>query len=272
MKKEKFYDVDTNISNIEEAYLKSQIQVVNQMNEGLIQRTPITIYARDTKETNYFLNSMKSMFYKFGIPCVTSLFNPNTISLDTLVGIINNTVGAYIYVRVDESKRDLDLISQFVKKEGDIDGVSYELLNSHFLPAVVRATINIISHKYQGLDLKGKTVLLVNRSSYVGMPLHYVLTQQGATVLQANSTTPKEVLDILVSKADIQIWATGVKGIADEYVDQGELVIDLSQRDVQREAVMPDKVCKVTGKLTCLSLIRNYLEALPTEPLTQNQN
>lgn len=269
-----YYDVDTKISNIEEAYLKSQVQVVNSQHEGLIERTPLTLYSRQTTGTNYFLNSIKNVFSGFNIPCIVTEFDPETLPLKTTIELVNNTVGGYVYCRTNETKDELDLISQFVKRQGDIDGMSYDVLDNHFAPSVVRATMTILAHFFEDLNLNGKTILLVNRSRYVGMPLHYILTSCGATVLQANSTTPQDIIADFTDIADIQIWATGVKGIADLYVEKGELVIDVSQVDTTQGSDITNvtNVCKVTGKLTCLSLVQNYLSALPKEPLTQQQN
>lgn len=267
-----FYDVNTNIANVEEAYIKSQINLIEQSNPGLISKTPLTIFTKETDKPNYYVNSIVKTFKALGIPVVVSTLSKD-VSLETTLGIINNTVGCYVYARTDEDKQTMNLISTYAKASGDIDGLSYEMLDQKFLPAVVVATLKTIEHFNNKLALDGKTALIVNRSPYVGQPLQHALMMNGATTIMCNSTSSGELIATAIddNHADIIIWATGAKGIGDTFNYADQLVIDLSQMDVTN-ATEHATFCKIVGRLTCLALAQNYLESLPKEPLTPQEN
>lgn len=271
--KPSFYDVDGEITPIQTGYVKSLLVLADKQFEGITSKVPLTIFTKETEGRNYYVESIEKTFSELGLPVMVSTFN-DSLSLEALVGTINNTIGTYVYARTDESKEVMNIISTFTKRQGDIDGISYEALNNHFTPAVVNATLKIIEHFNSPLNLEGKTVLIVNRSAYVGQPLHNVLTSTGATTIMCNSTTPKEVITSLIEdhKVDIVIWATGNQGIGDDFkYDEKQLIIDLAQGDIT-EPKEVGTFCKVTGRLTCLALAENYAKSLPNEPLTQQQN
>lgn len=81
---------------------------------------------------------------------------------------------------------------------GDKDGV---------IAATPKGIMTIF--KEEGIDLKGKNVVVVGRSNIVGKPLVSLLINSGATVTCCNSKTSIEVLLDLIFNADIFISAIG---------------------------------------------------------------
>ena len=63
--------------------------------------------------------------------------------------------------------------------------------------------------KEEGINLKGKNVVVVGRSNIVGKPLVSLLINEGATVTCCNSKTDREFLTDLIFMADIFISAIG---------------------------------------------------------------
>lgn len=268
-----FYDVDEKITLVEEGFVKSLLNLAEQYTEGST-KLPVTLFTKEGNKPNYFVNSLKKVFAEFDIPVLTTEFN-GFADEGTIINTINNTLGAYVYVRTNETRQQLNTLSTFAKPNGDIDCISYQALNNHALPSVVIATLKIIEHFNKDLlKLDGKTVLIVNRSAYVGQPLQYALMSNGATTIMCNSSTPVDVLTALIEQqhADIIIWATGDNKIGDKFTyTKNQLVIDLAQGDLAEpkgDAVF----CKVPGRLTALSLVESYVNSLSLgEPLTQEQ-
>lgn len=63
--------------------------------------------------------------------------------------------------------------------------------------------------KHRGVNLKGKTAVIVGRSNIVGKPLAQLFINAGATVTVCNSSTPKHYLGELISQSDIFVSAIG---------------------------------------------------------------
>ena len=80
---------------------------------------------------------------------------------------------------------------------------------------------------YDGIDCKGKKVLVIGRSLVVGKPAAMMLMGKNATVTVCHTRTvdvPKEAreADILVSSAGV------LKSLTRDYVKPGQIVIDVS--------------------------------------------
>ncbi len=100
----------------------------------------------------------------------------------------------------------------------DIDGLGsvrfgqagYWSLDQDFLSATYRSAMHILDY-YSLWELKGKVCLVVWKSNLIGKPLLLWLAKRGATVLSANSKTPRWVLEQLYSLAEYVFSATWVK-------------------------------------------------------------
>ncbi|HSB84132.1 MAG TPA: bifunctional 5,10-methylenetetrahydrofolate dehydrogenase/5,10-methenyltetrahydrofolate cyclohydrolase [Nitrosarchaeum sp.] len=82
---------------------------------------------------------------------------------------------------------------------------------------------------YHNIDLQGKTVVLINRSSLVGKPLYHLLLARDATVITCHSKTKniKEMCQL----ADIVITAVGNRNkftLTPDMIKNGAVVIDVA--------------------------------------------
>jgi methylenetetrahydrofolate dehydrogenase (NADP+)/methenyltetrahydrofolate cyclohydrolase len=82
---------------------------------------------------------------------------------------------------------------------------------------------------YHNIDLQGKTVVLINRSSLVGKPLYHLLLARDATVITCHSKTKniKEMCQL----ADIVITAVGDRNkftLTPDMIKNGAVVIDVA--------------------------------------------
>ena len=80
---------------------------------------------------------------------------------------------------------------------------------------------------FYGVDLSGKSVVIVNRSQLVGKPLAALCLERNATVTIAHSRTAD--LEAVTRAADVLVTAVGRVGfITSEMVKPGAVVIDVS--------------------------------------------
>ncbi|ABS34087.1 bifunctional 5,10-methylenetetrahydrofolate dehydrogenase/5,10-methenyltetrahydrofolate cyclohydrolase [Clostridium botulinum] len=147
--------------------------------------------------------------------------------------------------------------------EGDLNG---------FMPCTPEAVIEIL--KYYDIDLKGKNIVIINRSMVVGKPLSMMVLSHNATVTICHSRTID--LPSITKKADIVVTAIGkAKLIKEEYFNEDSIVMDVSINidengklcgDVDFENVK-EKVGAITpvpkgvGSVTTTLLLKHIVDA-----------
>jgi len=127
--------------------------------------------------------------------------------------------------------------------------------------------------EYYDIELKGKDVVLINRSNLVGKPLIFMLLKRNATVTICHTSTKD--IDEYIRKADILIVAVRQpKFITKERIKEGVIIIDVSTNrvegklcgDVDFENVL-EKCQKITpvpggiGPMTVAMLCENTFTA-----------
>ena len=114
----------------------------------------------------------------------------------------------------------------------DVDGLTYYnaglLLNkrSTFIPCTPLGVMELL--KYYNIELKGKDVVIVNRSILVGKPISLLLLDKDATVMICHSHT-KDINE-KVRNADVVITAVGNRKLftlREESVKDGVVVVDI---------------------------------------------
>ncbi|BAQ13176.1 bifunctional 5,10-methylene-tetrahydrofolate dehydrogenase/5,10-methylene-tetrahydrofolate cyclohydrolase [Clostridium botulinum] len=147
--------------------------------------------------------------------------------------------------------------------EGDLNG---------FMPCTPEAVIEIL--KYYDIDLKGKNIVIINRSMVVGKPLSMMVLSHNATITICHSKTID--LPSITKKADIVVTAIGkAKLIKEEYFNEDSIVMDVSINvdengklcgDVDFENVK-EKVGAITpvpkgvGSVTTTLLLKHIVDA-----------
>lgn len=230
----------------------------------------------------------------------------NNLNYDNKIGGILVQLPLYEHLEVDR----LEIINS-IKPSKDVDGLTslnlgLTLQNSikAVLPATVDAIlecINFVLEKYwdskdepqilqephysYNLDkyeilhpsfrkLKGKNILVINKSNLIGKPLAMVLSNFNATVTIAHKYTKN--IDFLIKSSDVVITATGQTGIINpsEFLDN-TIVIDVTSLRkngqvkgdvIWNEKILEQKNIYITpvpggvGPLTVACLIRNFLK------------
>ncbi|ACO85580.1 bifunctional 5,10-methylenetetrahydrofolate dehydrogenase/5,10-methenyltetrahydrofolate cyclohydrolase [Clostridium botulinum] len=172
-----------------------------------------------------------------------------------------NTINSSIALNKDvDCMHPLNLERIF---EGDLN---------QFVPCTPEAVIEIL--KYYDIDLKGKNIVIINRSMVVGKPLSMMVLSNNATVTICHSKTID--LPSITKKADIVVTAIGkAKLIKEEYFNEDSIVMDVSINvdengklcgDVDFENVK-EKVGAITpvpkgvGSVTTTLLLKHIVDA-----------
>lgn len=119
-----------------------------------------------------------------------------------------------------------------INPQKDVDGLTYYnaglLLNkrSLFIPCTPLGVMELL--KYYNIELRGKDVVIVNRSILVGKPIALLLLDKDATVMICHSHTKN--INEKIKNADIVITAVGNRKLftlREESVKDGVVVIDI---------------------------------------------
>lgn len=173
---------------------------------------------------------------------------------------------------------DEKVIFDHVVEEIDADGFNAHWIGKTFLgeenisPATPRGVMDLLS--YHDVTIDGKVALIIGRSNHVGKPIATMLTNRGATIMNANSKTKD--LPSLVNQADIVVSCAGkvnlidpkdikenaiVVGVGFTYID-GKQILDFDVDEVVKDgkALLVTNRIKCTGKATVSALIDNVID------------
>ncbi|MGL5718642.1 MAG: tetrahydrofolate dehydrogenase/cyclohydrolase catalytic domain-containing protein [Paraclostridium sp.] len=139
-------------------------------------------------------------------------------------------------------------------------------------PATPKGVISIL--EYNNVEIEGKVALVIGKSNHVGRPLCAMLTNRGATLINANSKTKN--LAFWVRQADIIVSCVGRTNLIDANdIKDGAVVIGVGFSYIERKQILDFDVEEVaflekaslvsnrincTGKATINALIDNVIE------------
>lgn len=147
---------------------------------------------------------------------------------------------------------------------------------ARFLPPTPLAVQKLILDN--GFSLKGKHVVVINRSDVVGKPLSSMLIQDNvfanATVTVCHNNTPPEILKQICLSADIIVVAVGIPNfLTTDMVKEHHVVIDVGINRLGKKIVgdvhpaVKDKVLAISpvpggvGPMTVAMLLYNTADA-----------
>jgi methylenetetrahydrofolate dehydrogenase (NADP+)/methenyltetrahydrofolate cyclohydrolase len=172
-----------------------------------------------------------------------------------------------------------DMLIRSINPDVDADCFSYYCLgnmlqdsNTKLLPATPKGVLNIL--KYNNVEIKGKTALVIGRSTHVGQSLANIFINEGATTIVANSRTTN--LSELVKMSDIVVSCVGktnlikacdlkddavLIGVGFTYIGRKQ-ILDFDLEEVvndNRVSIVSNRI-NCTGKATIDALIDNVIE------------
>ncbi len=182
-------------------------------------------------------------------------------------------------------------IQRLIAPEKDVEGVNPANIGnivygrSSLAPCTAIAVRTMIEST--GIELRGKTCVIVGASNIVGKPVAVLLMKHDATVISTNKFT--QDIAALTSRADVLVAAAGVPGlITRDMVKTGAVVVDVGTTRVTDETgrtrtvgdVAFDEVSRVAGwispvpggvgPVTVAMLLRNVVDAAERLPVKAN--
>lgn len=252
-----------------------------------VQPIVTIVQVGDRAESGVYIRQKKLFAQKIGVR-VDHVQFPNDITEEQLVNEIkklnkNKSVNGILVQLPLPSHIEKENIIETVDPEKDIDGL--HSLNvkklwsndpSGNVPATARAVASLL--QFYNIDLSGKRILVIGRSTLVGKPLAHVFINSNATVTIAHSKTKH--LTTHTQQADIIVAAAGIKKLIGlKHVKKGQIVIDVGIHVVElkeERKIIGDvdfsRVSKVVkaispvpggvGPLTVASIFQNTIESM----------
>ena len=243
--------------------------------------TLCVIQVGDDEASNVYINQKRKMCNDIGYNFIHEKYD-DSITEDELLKNIerfnsNDNIDAILVQMPLPSGINEKSIQNAVNKYKDVDGLNdsniVDLISgkSSLYPCTACGVISLLD-KY-GVILEGSNVVIVGRSSLVGMPLFHMLENRNATVTLCHSKTRS--LQSITKNADIIISATGVKGLIKEDMvnnntvvvdvgitrENGKLYGDVDFDRVSKKASLITPVPGGVGPMTIASLAQNVLKA-----------
>ena len=243
--------------------------------------TLCVIQVGDDEASNVYINQKRKMCNEIGYNFIHEKYDDSITEEELLKNIdrfnSNDNIDAILVQMPLPSRINEKNIQNAVSKYKDVDGLNdsniIDLINGRdaLYPCTACGVVSLLD-KY-GVTLEGSNVVIVGRSSLVGMPLFHMLENRNATVTLCHSKT-RNLADI-TKNADIIISATGVKNLIKEDMvgdntvivdvgitrENGKLYGDVDFDNVSKKASLITPVPGGVGPMTIASLAQNILKA-----------
>lgn len=182
-----------------------------------------------SEEVNHYKEVIIKRCKEFGITYIDKVFKDQ--SQEEILDYISSfdKENGFIILAPFGNREVLSLLKEKIGLK-DLDSFTYKSLGKildgekNALPATARAVVSFMDH--EGVDYKGKRIVIANNTNIIGRPLGMYLAAKRASVTIINSLTknPKD----LIKNCDIFISAIGKAHYYDKsYFNDGQLIIDV---------------------------------------------
>lgn len=231
----------------------------------------------DNKADISYENSIKKSAEGVGIEVEVSTFaelvTESEIIAEIKRGNLDDKIGGILLFHPLPKHLDADSIDSAIDSDKDIDCLSPSnqwkvfTSNGSIYPATAKSALLIAKDM---MDLKGKRVLIINRSMVIGKPLAMMMLDENATVTIGHSKT--ESIPELAKGFDLVVYGTGQCQWVDEsfvskdqciidcgiaFTEEGKMVGDVNFDRVVDEVNYVTSVPGGVGSLTNLLLLDN---------------
>lgn len=272
----------------------SGVEVSTKLKTELIQKVELlkkkgidpclaTILVGDDQPSAIYIRNKHKACSELGIKTKDNTM-PSSIEEEKLIELINSlnndpsVHGILLQLPLPSHIDQFEVINK-IKPTKDVDGLTYQnaglLLNkkSSLIPCTPLGVMELFN--YYKIELKGKDIIIINRSILVGKPLFLLLLEKDATVTICHSKTRD--LEEKLRRADIIITAVGNRKLFTlkrEHVKENVVIIDIGISrengkiigDTDFETVAP-KASWITpvpggvGPMTITMLLNNTIKA-----------
>ncbi len=225
-------------------------KIAIKLADGFAKPCLAIIQIGNTKESTKYIEHKKKFGHAIGVE-VLHVHLPDTVTDEDILKEIEalNTDDKVhgIIIQLPLPKHiNRDVIVEAVAGEKDVDGLTSENIRGlwtndygYMLPATARGVLTMLD--YYKIEVKGKKVVVIGRSTLVGKPTALALMNKGATVTVCHTGTEKLADHTL--EADIIISAVGFPRLINEhFVHPHQVMIDVGTTFIKDE-----EVDKVTG-------------------------
>ncbi|MEZ0073371.1 bifunctional 5,10-methylenetetrahydrofolate dehydrogenase/5,10-methenyltetrahydrofolate cyclohydrolase [Planotetraspora sp. GP83] len=236
------------------------------------------VVATADESSAWYVRSIANAAVKVGITCDIVDLGADAAPADIrhkLASLsIDETVhGVILQTPLPHGAKPEDLAGA-IAFEKDIDGANPLSLGRlaaglpAFAPATAEAVIAILDH-YQ-IELTGRRVAVVGRSTVVGKPAAHLLLDKNATVTVCHSRTKD--LAAVTSNADVVVAAVGRAGlITAEHIRPGAVVVDVGTNPTAEGGLVGDvDAASVTEKAGALTPVPGGVGPVTTALLLQH--
>lgn len=272
----------------------SGVEVSTKLKTELIQKVELlkkkgidpclaTILVGDDQPSAIYIRNKHKACSELGIKTKDNTM-PSSIEEEKLIELINSlnndpSVHGILLQLPLPSHIDQFKVINKIKPTKDVDGLTYQnaglLLNkkSSLIPCTPLGVMELFN--YYKIELKGKDIVIINRSILVGKPLFFLLLEKDATVTICHSKTRD--LEEKLRRADIIITAVGNRKLFTlkrEHVKENVVIIDIGisrengkiigDTDFERVAPKASWITPVpggVGPMTITMLLNNTIKA-----------
>ena len=264
--------------------LKSElIQKVELLKKKGIDPCLATILVGNDQASAIYIRNKHKACSDLGIKTKDNTM-PSAIEEEKLIELINSlnndpsVHGILLQLPLPSHIDQFEVINK-IKPTKDVDGLTYQnaglLLNkkSSLIPCTPLGVMELFN--YYKIELKGKDIIIINRSILVGKPLFLLLLEKDATVTICHSKTRD--LEEKLRRADIIITAVGNRKLFTlkrEHVKENVVIIDIGisrengkiigDTDFERVAPKASWITPVpggVGPMTITMLLNNTIKA-----------
>lgn len=264
--------------------LKSElIQKVELLKKKGIDPCLATILVGNDQASAIYIRNKHKACSDLGIKTKDNTM-PSAIEEEKLIELINSlnndpsVHGILLQLPLPSHIDQFEVINK-IKPTKDVDGLTYQnaglLLNkkSSLIPCTPLGVMELFN--YYKIELKGKDIVIINRSILVGKPLFLLLLEKDATVTICHSKTRD--LEEKLRRADIIITAVGNRKLFTlkrEHVKENVVIIDIGisrengkiigDTDFNRVAPKASWITPVpggVGPMTITMLLNNTIKA-----------
>lgn len=272
----------------------SGVEVSTKLKTELIQKVELlkkkgidpclaTILVGDDQPSAIYIRNKHKACSELGIKTKDNTM-PSSIEEEKLIELINSlnndpsVHGILLQLPLPSHIDQFEVINK-IKPTKDVDGLTYQnaglLLNkkSSLIPCTPLGVMELFN--YYKIELKGKDIIIINRSVLVGKPLFLLLLEKDATVTICHSKTRD--LEEKLRRADIIITAVGNRKLFTlkrEHVKENVVIIDIGisrengkiigDTDFERVAPKASWITPVpggVGPMTITMLLNNTIKA-----------
>jgi methylenetetrahydrofolate dehydrogenase (NADP+)/methenyltetrahydrofolate cyclohydrolase len=272
----------------------SGVEVSTKLKSELIQKVKIlkkkgidpclaTILVGNDQASAIYIRNKHKACSELGIKTKDKTM-PSSIEEEKLIELINSlnndpsVHGILLQLPLPSHIDQFEVINK-IKPTKDVDGLTYQnaglLLNkkSSLIPCTPLGVMELFN--YYKIELKGKDIVIINRSILVGIPLFLLLLEKDATVTICHSKTRN--LEQKLRRADIIITAVGNRKLftlKPEHVKEDVVIIDIGisrengkiigDTDFERVAPKASWITPVpggVGPMTITMLLNNTIKA-----------